>query len=155
MFNAKGLHCLPCFKCKDRENGRDCDACYKGKIRGFNLHLCPWCRGKGSCENCFGRAFVSCRCGPSCRGHGLNEVPTFTSASLSHLQCRVAKEKENQDWSAKFLSRNWQSPLTTSTGERSRQIFQFGKAGDALQPATPPSAPSSPRGKAGLSDPIS
>jgi DnaJ-class molecular chaperone len=66
---AAGVLSMICFNC--RGNANDCTICYKGKIRGFNLKLCPWCNGKDAskCENCLGKSFVSCQCGILCRGH--------------------------------------------------------------------------------------
>ena len=40
----EGIHSTRCFKCKG--SGIDCNVCYKGRIRDFNLKLCPLCRGK-------------------------------------------------------------------------------------------------------------
>ncbi|KAL7529582.1 hypothetical protein ACHAXR_003037 [Thalassiosira sp. AJA248-18] len=114
LCSSKGAreskHSMICFKCKGRSNGKDCNVCYKGHIKGFNLQLCPLCRGKGNCENCFGRAFVSCRCGPSCIGHKPNE--TVEPSNPSSLQRRLALVNENErDWKANFLTRDWLSPL--------------------------------------------
>jgi len=106
----EGAFSVTCFKCGGRRNGKGCDVCYRGRIRGFNLQLCPFCRGEGDeCENCFGRAYVSCRCGPSCVGHSRFEI----SKPASSLQMRLASANENveHDWSAKFLTRNWKSPI--------------------------------------------
>ncbi|KAL7555033.1 hypothetical protein ACHAWF_018614 [Thalassiosira exigua] len=62
----EGVHTVVCFKCKG--NGLNCNVCYEGKIRGFNLKPCPFCIGPG-CENCGERGWVFCQCGFSCTGH--------------------------------------------------------------------------------------
>lgn len=108
----EGTHSVTCFKCMGRDGGRGCDTCYRGRIRGFNLRLCPFCKGKDErCENCLGRAHVSCRCGPSCAGHGLRELsPPATPSSLQR-RLALTNEADERDWSAVFLTRNWMSPL--------------------------------------------
>lgn len=107
----EGLFAQACFKC-DGSGKDDCDVCFGGKIRGFNIKLCPFCRGKGECENCFGRAYVSCQCGPSCVGHTREEIATpIMSSLLKSLASANVEQDDEQDWSAKFLTRNWISPI--------------------------------------------
>lgn len=105
----EGIHTMKCFKCKGHE--KDCKVCYKGRIKGFNLKLCPLCGGKGKCENCFGRAYVSCQCGPSCVGHKSNEL--LKPATPSSLQRKLlsVNSENGRDWRADFLTRNWLSPF--------------------------------------------
>mmetsp|Transcript_23044 Transcript_23044/g.42296 ORF Transcript_23044/g.42296 Transcript_23044/m.42296 type:complete len:401 (-) Transcript_23044:247-1449(-) len=104
----EGILSMTCFKCKGRRSVKDCSICYRGKIKGFNLKLCPFCRGEGTCENCCERAYVSCQCGSSCVGHKPNEISKPTTPSS--LQRRIALGNE-RDWKANFLTRNWLSPL--------------------------------------------
>ena len=93
----EGNHNMPCFKCKGYKGGEDCTVCYKGRIKGFNLMVCPMCRGKGECMNCFGRAYVSCNCGgPLCVGHKPNEIAKPTTSSKSSLQQKLVPEKDNE-----------------------------------------------------------
>lgn len=100
----EGVLSMTCFKCKGSETS-NCNICFKGKIRGFDLKLCPICNGKScdECENCHGKAFVSCECGPRCKGHGAYEVSKVASPSSLHVE----KGNETAGWKAKFLSRNW------------------------------------------------
>jgi DnaJ-class molecular chaperone len=108
----EGVLSLTCFKCKGNENV-DCRICWKGNIRGFNLKLCPFCNGKNAdeCENCHGRAFVSCECGLYCKGHGAYQISKVASPSSLQrtltLGNGVGKENSTAGWKAKFLSRNW------------------------------------------------
>jgi DnaJ-class molecular chaperone len=141
----EGIHSIPCFKCEGRGGGKDCNVCYKGVIKGFNLQLCPFCRGReGTCENCFGKAFVSCRCGPPCIGHKRNEFPKPPSS----LQRRIGLENNDGDWSAKFLTRNWQTPLAPATGG-------FGGSGNASQPAPTQGTPFASEGNVAPPTPTS
>ncbi|KAL7533182.1 hypothetical protein ACHAWF_004369 [Thalassiosira exigua] len=113
----EGIYTLTCFKCKGRKESRkDCNVCYKGKIRGFNLQLCPFCKGEGErmCENCFGKAHVPCRCGILCKGHGCNEIPKALSSlqrellALENDTREALEDYTREDWQAKFLTRNWE-----------------------------------------------
>ena len=113
--NSKGAReeslSTTCFKCKGKKDDR-CAICYKGKIRGFNLKLCPICDGiDDNCENCLGRAFVSCGCGSDCKGHGPNQKSKVSvPSSLQRvfvIENGDVQEKETPNWKAKFFSRNW------------------------------------------------
>lgn len=123
ICNAKGARegilSMPCFKCKGSKQGGGCSACYKGRIKGYNLQLCPICKGKElgggrECENCFGKAFVSCRCGPVCKGHKSNRIakPSTPSSLQRKLAIMHKEEKEReQDWVSTFKTRNWLLPI--------------------------------------------
>ena len=109
----EGLFTMTCFKCKGKNDG-DCKVCYKGKLRGFNLKLCPICNGESAdgvkkCENCHGRAYVSCQCGSWCKGHtAFQRSEPATPSSLQRvLALKNGDEEMSSYWKAKFLSRNW------------------------------------------------
>lgn len=51
----QGVFTIVCFKCKG--SGASCDTCHEGKVRGFNLKCCPFCKGNG-CDNCHERGYV-------------------------------------------------------------------------------------------------
>lgn len=105
----KGVLSVVCFKCEGDTN-QECSVCYKGKLRGFNIRLCPFCGGQdANCENCLGRAYVSCRCGAVCKGHGPKEV-TFSSLQ----QCLFASgaNKENGNWKG-FHFTSWKTPSSS------------------------------------------
>ena len=116
----EGCHDMTCFKCKGMNNKKgflfggncnvNCSVCYGGRIRGFNLMLCPLCEGKGECENCFGNGFVSCKCGLSCKGHSPNKLvkPSFSFKEGLH---KLLLNEKKPDWEAKFLSRWNESPF--------------------------------------------
>ena len=123
ICNAKGARegilSMPCFKCKGCKQGDGCSACYKGRIKGYNLQLCPICKGKElgggrECENCFGKAFVSCQCGPLCKGHKSNSIakPSTPRSLQRKLEIMHKEEKEReQDWVSTFKTRNWLLPI--------------------------------------------
>mmetsp|Transcript_21842 Transcript_21842/g.46130 ORF Transcript_21842/g.46130 Transcript_21842/m.46130 type:complete len:355 (+) Transcript_21842:224-1288(+) len=58
----QGAFTVKCFKCK---GSGDCDVCFEGEIKGFNVKECPFCEGSG-CENCHEKGYVSCQCGFTC-----------------------------------------------------------------------------------------
>jgi DnaJ-class molecular chaperone len=104
----EGVHSMTCFSCKG--SAIDCNICYKGKIRGFNLQLCPLCNGRDAirCENCHGKSFVSCQCGLQCRGHGPHQVNKVSSpSSLQRTLALQNGDEIGNSWKAKFFSRNW------------------------------------------------
>ena len=110
----EGILTMTCFKCKGIAY-KDCNLCYKGKIRGFNIKLCPICRGaanNGKCDNCTGKAYVSCQCGPGCKGHGPHEGKMPKGPSSLQRRLALEAEKGKSDWSAIFMTRTgWKSPL--------------------------------------------
>ena len=111
----EGMLTITCFKCKGKKN-RNCNVCIKGKIRGFNYKLCPICTGKDAdeCENCHGRACVTCQCGSECKGHRLNQISKVEASSSLQRSLTLVPGNGNgkpntgeSDWKARFLSRNW------------------------------------------------
>eukprot|EP00956_Cyclotella_meneghiniana_P045939 scaffold391362_cov73-Cyclotella_meneghiniana.AAC.2 len=111
----EGVLNVTCFKCKGKKN-LSCNLCSKGKIRGFNYKLCPICNGKDAneCENCRGRAYVTCQCGSECKGHRPNQISKVEASSSLQKSLTLGSgdgdEKPNtseSDWKPRFLSRNW------------------------------------------------
>ena len=91
----EGVFHITCFKCKgDREKRIHCDTCHKGRIRGFSLKACPFCKEGRGCMNCNGRGYVSC--GYLCHG---NSVPPSPSSLLIALR----KEDKDDAWLERFM----------------------------------------------------
>lgn len=114
----EGVLDTTCFKCKG-DMKQNCSICFKGKIRGFNLKLCPICNGKepNDCINCLGRAYVSCKCGSGCKGHGPNQISKPVNPSSLQRTLALGNEgDESTGWKAKFFSRNWDA-LSLQQGE--------------------------------------
>ena len=92
----EGVFHIPCFRCKgDKKKKINCNTCHKGKIRGFSLKSCPFCKEGNGCTNCLGKGYVLC--GYLCNG---NKVPP----SPSSLQTALRKEAEKVDgWLDRFM----------------------------------------------------
>jgi DnaJ-class molecular chaperone len=111
---------MVCFRCKGNPNEK-CGVCYKGHLKGFNLRLCPFCAGKEcvmKCENCLGKAFVACRCGLGCKGHGPNEIlaPSSLQANLF-----MHNNAASRSFGVRFPSQNWNA---SSLQQASTSIFK-------------------------------
>lgn len=91
----EGVFQIPCFKCKgDRKNKINCNTCHKGKLRGFSLKPCPFCKGNG-CMNCLGEGRVLF--GYLCNGNKVSPSP-------SSLQTALKKEVEKgEGWLDRFM----------------------------------------------------
>lgn len=92
----EGVFHIPCFRCKgDKKKKTNCNTCHKGKIRGFSLKSCPFCKEGNGCVNCLGKGHVLC--GYLCNG---NKIPP----SPSSLQTALRKEADKSDgWIDRFM----------------------------------------------------